>query len=97
MIARVFQFDLRPGSLGDAVATMNAEIVPALGKIDGMSHCIVTHTSDDDSCMTTVIYRDQAAAEAAQEATQRIWGAIGPYLAGPPTLAVKDVLLAHSK
>lgn len=96
MVARILQFKVIPGKFEDAIATMNEQIVPKLADVDDMTHCIITHNPDSDECVTTAIYRDQASAEAAQVATQQIWAAMGPFLAGPPTLQVKNVLLAHN-
>lgn len=96
MIARILQFNVIPGKLEEAIQTMNQKIVPELQSIDGMTHCIITRTPDSDACVTTAIYEDEEKAEAAQAATQQIWSAIGPYLAGPPSLEVKDVLLAET-
>lgn len=55
MVTRIHQFNVIPGKLNDAIATMNEQIVPKLADVDGMTHCIVTHNPESDECVTTAI------------------------------------------
>ncbi len=96
MIARITHFKIIEGKIDEAIAAMEMHIVSALGNIEGMVTCTVTHDSESGECVTTAVYKDQKTADLAQSSTQQIWASMGPFLAGPPVLRVNEVLLSYS-
>lgn len=96
MIARVLNFKILDGKVEDLLSLVNEQVVPKLSSVSGIITCLVTHNPENNECVTTAVYVDQAAADGAQETVQGFWSELGPFLAGPPTLEVKGVLLAYT-
>ncbi len=83
MYTRISQFNFQEQQLDEMVSRLDG-IGKQLNSIDGMVETYV-FWEPSGSGTSVAIYRDQAAAEAAVETIQSIWGGLADLLTGPPT------------
>ena len=86
MFTRISQFSFKPDQLDEMVSRLDG-IGEKLESIDGMLETSVFWDTEG-SGVSVATYRDQAAADAATETIQSIWGGLMDLLTGPPTMTV---------
>ena len=86
MYTRISQFNFKEDQLDEMISRLDG-IGKQLNSIDGMLETYV-FWDPSGSGTSVAIYRDQAAAEAASETIQSIWGGLMDLLTGPPTQSV---------
>lgn len=88
MYARITTFQMDPSRIDDVTAMMS----DIKGKVKAISGIVNTYTMwrDDGAGVTTAIYVDEAAAEAAAEQIQAIWAGLAGALTGAPSVEIYD-------
>ncbi len=88
MYARVTTYRFDPARHDEMVAKIDG-IKAQVAEISGVVH-IYTAWRLDGNGVTTSIYENQAAADAATEQVRAIWGGLADLLAGPPNIESYD-------
>ena len=88
MYARITTYQANPDKMDEMVAKIN-EVKVQIKALSGVISSYTCWRSDGHGA-TTAIYESQAAAEAASEQVQVIWGGMAEFLTAAPSVETYD-------